>query len=245
MSFVRTLGLSVAVAVLACTVSIAQETEKKSCCSSGDKGACCSKSKADGTVSAGVEEDKQCCSKCTMTAAMKKLPKMTYKVGDESVCCSDAADALAKKHEKPIQFVVGEKTYDDHMQAYTALVESTESFVNKFVTPTKCEKSGKTSIAGASCGCPMEAGKKTELVKKAIDEVKMSYVVGDKECHCPMEAKNLAADSPNKTKYVVDGKETCCNLEARLNLAKAKYAAAIEALASTEKKEAETASASS
>ena len=173
---------------------------------------------------------------------MKNLPTMTYKVGDESTCCSKSATELAKKHSKPMHYVVGEKTFESKEQAYTALVETTEKFVNNFVTPKKCEKSGKTSIAGASCGCPMEAGKKSEVVKKAISEVKMTYVVDGKKCNCPNEAKTLAAKSEAKTTYVVDGKESCCNLEARLNFAKAKYAAAVKAMTSTEKKETVTSS---
>lgn len=169
---------------------------------------------------------------------MKNLPAMTYKVGDETTCCSKSAAELVKKHSKPMHYVVGKKTFEKKEAAYTALVESTEKFVNAFVTPTKCEKSGKTSIAGASCGCPVDAGQKSELVKKAVGEVKMSYVVDGKKCNCPNEAKALAAKSEEaKTTYVVAGKETCCNLEARLNFAKAKYAAAVKAIASTAKKQ--------
>ena len=207
------------------TVAVAQETssEAKSC----------EKCPAS---SALVSTDETQCSSCPVSIAMAKLPKMTYKVGDKAICCSESAAALAKEHDKPVMFVVAEKSYKDKTKAYTALVETTEKFVNEFVTPKKCEASGKTSIAGKSCGCPMEAGKNAEIVKKAIKDVKMTYVVGEEKCHCPTQAKALAKDSDAKTTFVVAGKETCCNLEARLNLAKAKYAAAVKALASTEKK---------
>ena len=229
MNLVKTFGLCLAIAFV-CSVSIAQESECSNCPSN------CSKSET--TVATSANQEKSCCGGCAVAKAMKNLPAMTYKVGDKSVCCSESAAAMAKKESKPMHYVVGEKTFESKEKAYTALVESTEKFVDAFVTPKKCEKSGKTSIAGASCGCPVDAGKKAELVKKAISEVKMTYVVDGKKCGCPNEAKALASKSEAKTTYVVAGKETCCNLEARLNFAKAKYAAAVKAIASTEKKQA-------
>ena len=214
----------IALVVFASSVAVAQETssEAKTC------SACPSKS--------AVAEKGESCSSCPVSIAMNKLPKMSYKVGDKSTCCSESAAALAKEHSKPIHFVVADKTYEDKTEAYTALVETTEKFVNEFVTPSQCEKSGKHSIAGKSCNCPMQAGKYAEIVKKAVSDVKMTYVVGKEKCECPTHAKALAAKSDAKTTYVVSGKETCCSLEARMNLAKAKYAAAIKALASNEEK---------
>ncbi len=224
MNFVKTFSLFLAVAFV-CSISVAQESESK-----------CSKCPSSSTA-VSTSTDEEACSGCPVTAAMKNLPAMTYKVGDESVCCSKSAAALAEKNDKPVMFVVGEKTFDSETEAYTALVESTEAFVEKFITPSKCEASGMTSIAGSSCGCPVEAGKKSEMVKAAIKDIKMTYVVGETKCSCPNEAKSLAAKTDEKTTYVVDGKESCCNLEARLNLAKAKYAAAVKALATTEKQD--------
>jgi len=215
--------------VFACSITIAQEAD-----SAKKDSATCSKCPSQ-AVATAADGNKSCCSGCAVSAAMKNLPVMTYKVGDESTCCSESAGALAKKHDKPIHFVVAEKSYESKEEAFTALVETTEKFVDDFVTPKKCEASGKTFIAGTGCGCPVEAGNKAELVKKAIDEVKMTYVVGDKKCNCPNEAKTLASGSDEKVTYVVAGKETCCNLQARLELAKAKYAAAVKALAASEK----------
>ena len=223
MNFVKNFSLFLAVAFV-CSISVAQESESK-----------CSKCPSSSTAVSASTDEKEC-SGCPVTVAMKNLPAMTFKVGDESVCCSKMAESLAAKNDKPVQYVVGEKTFASESEAYTALVESTEAFVEKFITPSKCKASGTTSIAGSSCGCPVEAGKKVEMVKAAIKDIKMTYVVGETKCSCPNEAKSLAAKSDDaKTTYVVDGTESCCNLEARLNLAKAKYAAAVKALATTEK----------
>jgi hypothetical protein len=64
--------------------------------------------------------------------------------------------------------------------------------------------------------------------------VAMKYVVGEKSCECPVEAKEIAAQSGEKTIYVVNGEKTECEMTARLNLARAKYKAAVEALAKSE-----------
>jgi len=201
-----------------------------------EEGKSCSQCPSQSAVATVAKEEGETCSQCPVAKAMANLPKMTYKVGKESTCCDKSAAAIAKKSEKPIHFVVGEKTFEKKDKAYVALVESTEAYVTKFTTACKCEKSGKTTIAGTSCGCPVDAGKKTELVKTAIKDMKISYKVGKETTCCSQSASELVKKSGEKMTYVVAGKETCCNLEARLNLAHAKYAAAVKAMASTEKK---------
>ena len=185
----------------------------------------------------GGSSEKSCCSgkescdgECPISAAMASLPKMTYKVGDETTCCSEAAAKLAEEHEAPIHFVVAETSYTDKSEAMTALVEQTEAMVVAYTTPSVCEASGTTTIAGEKCSCPIMAASHTKLVQEAVQSVSLSYVVGEEECNCPMKAKELAAGGA-EMKYVVGGEETCCEMTARLNVARAKYKAAVEALA--------------
>ncbi len=182
-----------------------------------------------------MQEKTECQGQCPIATAMGDLPKMTYKVGEEMTCCSESAAALAKKSEMPVHFVVGEKTYEAKEAAFTALVEQTESFVNDFVTPCKCEVSGTTKIAGKACNCPVEAGKTAELVSAAAKNVQMTYAVGEETCNCPTKAAEMAKTSGAKKEYVVAGEKTCCEMTARLNLARAKYKAAVEALVATQK----------
>ena len=212
------LTLSMAVAVTACmlTTSFAQEA------GSGPK-----EMSADSTA-----KTSSCCSGgCPISEAMAALPKMTYKVGEEATCCADSAAALAEKTSAPIHYVVAEKSYDDKSEAMTALVEKTEAMVVAFTTPSVCEKSGSTTIAGTACSCPMGAAKNVKLVKEAVDAVHVSYKVGEETCDCPMKAKELASDG-TEMKYVVDGEETSCEMTSRLNVARAKYKAAVEAMIS-------------
>ena len=176
---------------------------------------------------------------CPMSKAMAALPKMTYRVGTEDTCCSESAAALAKESSAPIHFVVAEKVYEDKTEAMTALVEQTEEMVTEFITPCTCEASGAMTVAGETCNCPMQGAKNTELVKKAVEAVDVSYKVGEETCSCPMKAKELAAESHGEVHYIVDGEETTCGLTARLNTARAKYKAAVEAMTAASPKEAE------
>ena len=193
---------------------------------------------AFGTFAQAQEMEKsetKCDGACPIAAAMGDLPKMAYKVGDESVCCADAAASLAKTTGQPISYVVGEKSYTDKKAAMTSLVETTEAFVTDFITPCKCDVSGATKIAGKACNCPVDAGKKAELVSAAVSGISMSYAVGKESCNCPNKAAELAKTSGAEKLYVVGDEKTCCEMTARLNLARAKYKAAVAALASANK----------
>ena len=173
---------------------------------------------------------------CPVSAAMTKLPSLVYKVGDKEVCCSKSAAALAKKAEQPVSFIVGDDTFENEEKAYVALVKSTEKFVENFATPHKCEASGTTTIAGKKCGCSVKAGETAKLVKAAMKKVSLSYKVGEESCHCPTQAAALAKKSGEEKMFVVSGKSTSCEMTARLNLARAKYKAAVEALVAAEPK---------
>lgn len=211
--------------VVISTHVVAQETSSE---------AKCSKCPAQATSVATQATDDS--ATCPVAAAMAKLPKMTYKVGDESTCCAESAKALAEKSSLPITYVVADKTFDDSEKAFVSLVEQTESFVNDFVTPCTCQDSGVHTVAGKSCNCPVEAGKNAELVKAAVDKVQMTYVVGKESCCCEAMAKEKAQKAGEQVSYKVGDEEpTCCSMTARLNLAQAKYKAAVQAVLAAEK----------
>ena len=168
---------------------------------------------------------------CPIKTAMGKLPKMTYKVGDKEVCCSQAAATLAKKSDAPMTYLVAKNEFTDKQKATTALVEATEKFVEEFTTPCKCEVSGKVTVAGAEHCCDVMAAETAKLAKAAMKKVHMTYMVGDKACNCPVEAASLAKTSGKDKLFVVAGEKTACSVTARLNLARAKYKAAVTALA--------------
>jgi hypothetical protein len=195
---------------------------------------CEGKCPATQTTSLAGDDDRQTTGQCPIEAAMEKLPAIAYKVGGEAACCKNSAAALAKKSGKPIEYTVGDKSYSDEHEAFTALVETTEKFVANFTTPCKCEVSGKTTVAGESCDCPIKAEEMAQAVKKATDAVAMTYTVGKDACDCPVQAKEMATKSGEKIVYTVNGESCECEMTARLNLARAKYRAAVEALTQME-----------
>ncbi len=230
MNLFRSLSVAVALSAIFSMSLIAQETGATCPHAKGAK-TCAACPIATASVAIAVQDD-EC---CPIDEAMAKLPKMLFNVGDESACCLKGAEALAAKHEAPIHYVVAEKVYDDHQVAYTALVKSTESYVNEFATPHTCEASGKFVIAGQACDCPVQAGETSKLVKSVMDKVHFTYAIGDKTCHCPNEASVLAKQHGAEVVYVVGDQKTSCELTARYNLAHAKYKAAVEYLAAAPK----------
>lgn len=170
------------------------------------------------------------CQGCPVEAGMQGLPRLAFVVGGETTSCDKHAAELAEKSDSAIRFAV-QQSFDSQEQAMLALVTSTETLLEQFATPSTCEKSGTTTIAGKKLHCSKTAAKIAVDVREAMDAVKVSYVVGDKTCHCPNEAQALAEASGAKRLFVVGGEKTPCEITSRLNLARAKYRAAVEALA--------------
>lgn len=183
--------------------------------------------KIDGATS-GKSDAK--CQGCPVEAGMNGLPRLAFAVGGETTSCDKHAATLAKNSESAIQFAV-QQSFDSKEQAMLAMVTSTESLVEQFATLTTCKKSGTTTIAGRKLHCSTTASRIAGDVKDAMDAVKVSFVVGDKTCHCPNEAQTLAKASGSKPLFVVGGEKTSCELTNRLNVARAKYRAAVQALA--------------
>jgi len=175
-------------------------------------------------------KDGEGCESCPIEQAMAGLPKMSYEVAGEATCCSKSAAALAESKSAPIQYVVGDAKFETKQAAYTSLIAETEAMVSEFVTPCKCEVSGTTTIAGTKCNCPVKAGQTAELVKNAVEGVQLAYAVGDEVCNCPTKAAEMAKSGGVEKMFVVNGEKTSCEMTARLNLARAKYKAAVAAV---------------
>jgi hypothetical protein len=81
----------------------------------------------------------------------------------------------------------------------------------------------------------VQAGETAELVKTAVEGVTMSYAVGEEVCACPTKAAEMAQEGGVEKMFVVDGEKTSCEMTARLNLARAKYKAAVAAVVAQSK----------
>ena len=194
----------------------------------GHCGECEKKATATADVAVCAEGE---CEGCPIAAAMEQLPKMTFAVGEEKTCCAESAAKLAKESGGHIHYVVGEKEFHAKADAHLALVEATEEYVTAFAEPHTCSKSGQVTLAGQTQHCERSAGKMAEVMKAAMNDVKFTYVVGEEECDCPMKASHLAKESGLEKQFVVGEEATCCEQTARLNLARAKFKAAVTAMA--------------
>lgn len=220
-----------ALAVLALSVDA-----QANCGKCGSKGASAEKSAA--VACCGEKCTAEACSAtqcdtskgCPIAAAMERLPKLTYAVGEKKTCCPKEAAKLVKESGGHIHYCVADKEFDSESDAQVALIEATEKFVAASTKPHTCPKSGQLTLAGRVQTCEKTAAHTAESMQQAMAKVKLTYLVGDKECSCPVEAGRLAKESGKEKLFVVGEEKTCCEKTARLNLARARYKAAIEAM---------------
>ena len=203
---------------------------------------CCGKCDGAKVTSAGTCNAETCSSStcsasgcnaskgCPIAAAMARLPKITYAVGEKKTGCPEEAAKLAKDSGGHIHLCVGDREFDSKSEAQAALLTATEKFVSNFAKPHTCPARGKTTLAGQAQSCEKSASHTAKLMQEAMAKVKFSYAVGDEECNCPVQATKLAKDSGKEKLFVVGDQKTCCEKTARLNLARAKYKAAVEAM---------------
>ena len=89
--------------------------------------------------------------------------------------------------------------------------------------------SGTITVAGQSLNCATTADAVAKTAAEAMEKVNMTYLVGEKQCSCPREAEKLAQETGDVRLCVVGDQKTACSVTARLNLARAKYLAAVRA----------------
>ena len=185
-------------------------------------------------ASEGSDCESSSCEECpVMTAAMESLPKMIFKVGSEETCCHMTATRMAHEEHEKIVYLVGKKRYHESRDAFEALVKQTEMYVKRFVKPTVCKESGATTVAGETCECNESASKYVDTVSTAIQDMKLTYKVGEKEFEKYHDAKRYAKKTHTSGAYVVDGEKYKDEYEARLALAHQKYKAAVQAIQQT------------
>lgn len=176
---------------------------------------------------------------CPIAAAMEKLPKIRFVVGEQTLWCEKSAAAIAEKSDDKIHYCVGEQEFDAKADAQVELLEATEKFVSTFPEPRICKTSGKITVAGSELHCIFCARSLAKKMNDAMDGVQMTYIVGEEECNCPDTATKLGEKAGVEKQFVVGEEKTCCEHTARLTLAHARYKAAVAVLAeSTAKKDA-------
>ena len=170
------------------------------------------------------------CGECPVANAMEALPKISYIIaGEASACCKSAT--VAVEAGKVVKYVVAGKEHCCPTAAKDAHVEATEKFVASFSSTNTCDASGKTFVGNKGYECGQHATTVAAAAKKAMDGVKTVHLVGNKEFCCPTAAGEAAEQQSAKVTYVVAEETTPCAKTNRMNLALAKYQAAIQAIA--------------
>ena len=75
----------------------------------------------------GEDADQQQCQQCPISAAVAKLPQLTYVVADETCNCPKSAATKAESLGVPVVFAVGKTTNYNQKQAKHALVNPTQT----------------------------------------------------------------------------------------------------------------------
>jgi hypothetical protein len=219
----------------------ADSKAKAACCQKGDKtasgGGCCS----------GAAKSASCKSACESIA--KDMPRMSYVVGDKTVCCPKEAEKLANGDTKAMKYKVADKTYDNAGAAYDALTAALDGYYGSLMTvkyavgdqcvscPTSAaalaKKEGKQvqyRVAAFTYSDQAKAEKALAGAKAAADKVTMQMRVGDKSYECPMSADGAAKANGGKVEYVVGEQKLCCPNMAKAALAQARIDAATKVL---------------
>ncbi|MGY8687026.1 MAG: hypothetical protein ACKVHP_04720, partial [Verrucomicrobiales bacterium] len=157
------------------------------------------------------------CAECPLTAAMEALPKISYVIAGEASACAKSAEAAAEAGKE--------------VKAHLGAVET---FVASFASTHAYDASGKTFVGNKGFECGEHAKTIAAVAKTAMAEVKTVHFVGTQEFCCPTAAGEAAEKEGAKVTYVVNEEKTQCAKTNRMNVAVAKYKAAVLAIAKAE-----------
>ncbi|MFT5191411.1 MAG: hypothetical protein ACI957_004450 [Verrucomicrobiales bacterium] len=173
------------------------------------------------------------CAECPLTAAMEALPKISYVIAGEASACAKSAEAAAEAG-KEVKYVVAGKELCCPTSAQEAHLGAVETFVASFASTHAYDASGKTFVGNKGFECGEHAKTIAAVAKTAMAEVKTVHFVGTQEFCCPTAAGEAAEKEGAKVTYVVNEEKTQCAKSNRMNVAVAKYKAAVLAIAKAE-----------
>ncbi len=194
-----------------------------------------------------------CCSKGAGNAAQASLvsfmPKMAYKVGDETTTCSKTAAALADKAGSSMTYVVNGVEYTDKIEAMAANDKQLESYLMdlcrvQYVVDGRCvtcpiearemtadgSRPLQYKVGPAVFDNAEDAIKASVMAWNASHKVAMEYAVGDKTTTCSKTAGAMADKAGGKIEYVVNGQRTGCAKTAKHMQMMARVQAALKAV---------------
>lgn len=252
----------------AATMTVAAPAEGASSC-----GADCPMTGAAGGAAVMAVSDESCSATCasasscesacetacdgaaSATSFVAYMPKMTYKVGNESMTCSKMAGSKAAEQKTHMHFVVAGHEYDDQAEAMVAHGKQLETMMMDLVRI-------QYAVNGECVACPTEAHAKADscetqrlqyrvgpatfdsaedaikasiMAYNAAQNVKMEYAVGEDTTTCSTSAGMMAKEANCKVEYVVNGKRTNCSKSAAYMKTLASVESALKALEAASK----------
>lgn len=174
-------------------------------------------------------------------AVLASLPTMKYKVGDEVTGCSHSAAAMAKDSGKTMQYVIGDESFDSKNKASARLVSLYDAEIKnlqslQFAVGGDCFKcpvtaKGKAKTAGKKIAYRVggfdfaeknKAESALKLIASAIEDVKMTYKVGEKSFCCSKMASAKVKETGSTMSFVVGEDVTTDENAANIKLAESK-----------------------
>ncbi len=184
-------------------------------------------------------------------AVIASLPKMQYRVGSETTCCSMTAKMMAKKSGKAMEFVVGDDAFADRNKAAVKLVSLLEKELEsmqamQFAVGSDCVRCPMTAkriakkqnskvayrVGGVDFQDKVQAEEAVKLASAAAGDVKMSYKVADKSFCCDKMAGAHVKKTGKKMRFVVGDDEVEGADDAKIALVSAKIRRVVEAVSS-------------
>lgn len=215
---------------------------------------CCSKKKAKTVADSATPVKTQKCPVAEkVSAVLTSLPAIQYRVNGETTLCSKSAAAMADQSGKPIEFVIGDKSFDSKGKAIvqlTALLDEEMELMKsiQFVAGGKCHacpvtaksvakrsnSSVKYRVAGVDFNMKGDAQKARDAIIIAVADLSMSYKVDGQTFGCDKAAGAKCKKTGKNMTYVVGDTETGCKATAKLRLTEARIRKMIEVAAATQ-----------
>lgn len=215
-----------------------------------EAGASCNKDKAC-CAKGGETASKEACRDKMLAAA--GMPLMKYKCGDKTTCCPKAAEEMAAGKDVQVRYVVNETEYADKTEALQAYKTTLEDYLNtmtavRYAVGDKCVACPDTAaalaknngdavkyrVAAFTFGQKPAAEKAAEAARAAAESVNLKMVVDGQEYSCEKSAqtacKSKGEGAAKTCEYKVGDLKTCCEVTAKVELAKARIAAAYKAV---------------
>ena len=178
------------------------------------------------------------------------MPKMAYRVGDETTTCVKTAGAMASETNTEMHFVVNGAEFASQEQAMMAHGKQLEGMMMNLVRvqyavsgecvscPTEakalaasCEtKTLQYQVGPATFDNAEDAINASIMAYNAAQKVNVEYVVGDETTTCSKTAGAMASAANCSVEYVVNGQRTHCDKAAAYMKTLASVQSALKAL---------------